>query len=448
MGFVFLARPRHTVLTIRRFVFRYEVYLEKQLSRDAKAKLRKSKDKEKSAADEPWFGVEDELRRIQEKKEAEGEGSSSDDSDSEDDEHEGSDSDGDEMDVDDDEDAEEVKVEARRETQGDEKLSRRAKLFFENPLFKDVLGSLEEGRKTESRKGDASSTKKRSRIDLSDEETEKPKKAKKRDTKVIGAGDESSDEEFIKNARKNRKELRKKGKAARKEDSDDEKSDSEGGNKQTFEVVPAEPDPELSGDEDDPEILATPQAITAALALARGGRKAKRDIIDASFNRYAFNDQKGALPRWFLDDEGKHNKPQLPISKEAVQVIRARARQLDARPIKKIAEAKGRKKLRALKRIQKLKSEMGKIWEDNDPGTTELQKARAIQKLAEKAAKGKGTNSKKEKPKLVVAKGFAKGVKGRPKGVKGRYKMVDGRMKKELRAQKRIAKAGKAKRRR
>ena len=35
-------------------------------------------------------------------------------------------------------------------------------------------------------------------------------------------------------------------------------------------------------------------------------------MIDASYNRYTWNDSKN-LPTWFMDDEMKHNKPQIPV---------------------------------------------------------------------------------------------------------------------------------------
>jgi AdoMet-dependent rRNA methyltransferase SPB1 len=74
-------------------------------------------------------------------------------------------------------------------------------------------------------------------------------------------------------------------------------------------------------------------------------QKTKSDLIDEGFRRYTFNDKEG-LPSWFLDDERKHNKINVPITKEAVEVIRHRMKALNARPIKKIAEAKARKKMR------------------------------------------------------------------------------------------------------
>jgi AdoMet-dependent rRNA methyltransferase SPB1 len=67
------------------------------------------------------------------------------------------------------------------------------------------------------------------------------------------------------------------------------------------------------------------------------------------------------------------------------------------------------------------------------------EKARAVGKVIGKAF---GKDQKKDK-KIVVARGQNKGVQGRPRGVKGKYKIVDARMRKEVRAMKRIKKAGK-----
>ena len=103
-------------------------------------------------------------------------------------------------------------------------------------------------------------------------------------------------------------------------------------------------------------------------------------------------------------------------------------RALDARPIKKIAEAKARKKMKA---AQKLEKAMKKAEGVNDASDmTEREKAKQIEKLMQK---GMSTTKKKKEIQVVVAKGVNRGLKGRPKGVKGRYVMVDSRMKKEVR---------------
>ena len=139
----------------------------------------------------------------------------------------------------------------------------------------------------------------------------------------------------------------------------------------------------------------------------------------------------------FTKDESLHTKPTLPITKEAVQIIKDRQKALNARPIKKVAEAKFRKQLRTQRRIEKAAKKSEGLATSEE--MSEKQKLEAAGKLM---AKARNSKPKKE-TKVVVSRGSHKGIKGRPKGVKGRYKMVDGRMKKETRALKRIAKSNK-----
>jgi AdoMet-dependent rRNA methyltransferase SPB1 len=54
-----------------------------------------------------------------------------------------------------------------------------------------------------------------------------------------------------------------------------------------------------------------------------------------------------------LYDESKHYKPNIPITKETVAALRSKQRALDARPIKKVAEAKPRKKPRDHQRLER-----------------------------------------------------------------------------------------------
>ncbi|KAF8740621.1 hypothetical protein AX14_007998 [Amanita brunnescens Koide BX004] len=207
-----------------------------------------------------------------------------------------------------------------------------------------------------------------------------------------------------------------------------------------FEIVPAESTDEGLWDMNDvdedatkrAEIkelgLLTPEAVTLAQQLVNR-ETTKMQLVNNGFNRYSLNSKDG-LPSWFLDDEAKHYKANIPITKEAVAALRAKQRALDARPIKKIAEAKARKKMRAARRLEKAMKKAEGVNETTD--MTEREKAQQIEKLMRR---GLSSNKKKE-VKLVVAKGPHKGIKGRPKGVKGRYTMVDARMKKEVRARK------------
>ena len=108
--------------------------------------------------------------------------------------------------------------------------------------------------------------------------------------------------------------------------------------------------------------------------------------------------------------------------------LRARERALDARPIKKVAEAKARKKFKAAQRLEKAMKKAEGVNATSD--MSEREKAQQIEKLMRKGTSA-GKRAKKD-IKVVVAKGAHKGLKGRPKGVKGRYTMVDSRMKKEV----------------
>lgn len=172
--------------------------------------------------------------------------------------------------------------------------------------------------------------------------------------------------------------------------------------------------------------------MTLAHELATG-QKTSYDAVDDGFNKHAFRDRDG-LPDWFLDDEGRHDKLQKPISKAAAMAIKEKMRAFNARPIKKVREAKARKKFKTAQRMEKMKKKSDMLA--NDENMTEKEKADSISRLMSKAAR-----KKPDRPaaKLVVARGLNRGIKGRPKGVKGRYRIVDPRMKKELRAQKRVA---------
>lgn len=216
-----------------------------------------------------------------------------------------------------------------------------------------------------------------------------------------------------------------------------------------FEIVPTHEEAESEDDSDDEDKmsraykraktqqekvdLATVEAMTLAHQVALG-QKNKHDLVNEGIHRYSFRDHDD-LPAWFVDDEKQHSKIVKPITKEAALAIKEKQKQLNARPIKKVLEAQGRKKMRALRRLEKLKKKSDLINEDS--AKSEADKADEIQKLMKKL-----TKKQKVKPKttLVVARGSNRGLLGRPKGVKGKYKMVDGVMKNEQRALRRIAK--------
>merc|ERR1719236_266378 len=101
------------------------------------------------------------------------------------------------------------------------------------------------------------------------------------------------------------------------------------------------------------------------------------DILDAAYNRYTFDGDE-ALPDWFTEDENKHNKPELPITKELMDQFRAKLREINARPIRKVTEAKARKARRLKLRLDKLrKSAMSMA---DTPDMSDSAKARMMRK--------------------------------------------------------------------
>ena len=196
-------------------------------------------------------------------------------------------------------------------------------------------------------------------------------------------------------------------------------------------TTPFPDDPRKKNGQLDIDII-TAEAMALAQSLATGEKKSS-DLIDDGFNKYAFRDTDG-LPEWFLDDENKHSLPQRPITAAAAAAIKEKLRALNARPIKKVREAKGRKKFKAAQKLEKLRKKSALLADEE--GMSEKDKANTIAKMMSRAAKKKP----KQSVKLVVAKGGNRGIAGRPRGVKGKYKIVDARLKKDVRAEKRLEK--------
>ncbi|KAL7316000.1 AdoMet-dependent rRNA methyltransferase spb1 [Mucor circinelloides] len=251
----------------------------------------------------------------------------------------------------------------------------------------------------------------------------------------------SDDEQFIREQSRKRKRSQKDEDT--RSDAEEQDGDSDFEIEATEDAIPSDEEMWDGAEDENSKAmkkaletgLTTAEAITLARQLANK-EKTLEDFIDDGFSKEAFRDKDG-LPEWFLDDEKHHNKPNLPVTKEAMNQLREKLKALNARPIKKIAEAKARKKFKAVQRITKAQKKATDIADN--PDMSEKEKAKNIGKLLARATKSKP----KKDVKVVVAKGANRGVKGRPKGVKGRYKMVDGVMKNERRAEKRREKKAK-----
>ncbi|XP_059937723.1 pre-rRNA 2'-O-ribose RNA methyltransferase FTSJ3 [Mesoplodon densirostris] len=189
-----------------------------------------------------------------------------------------------------------------------------------------------------------------------------------------------------------------------------------------FEIVPIKDPVKLR--------ILDPEGLALGAIIA-SSKKAKRDLIDDSFSRYTFNEDEGELPDWFVQEEKQHRIRQLPIDKKEVEHYRKRWREINARPIKKVAEAKARKKRRMLKKLEQTKKKAEAVV--NTVDISEREKVAQLRSLYKKARLGK---EKRQVTYVVAKKGVGRKV-GRPAGVRGHFKVVDSRMKKDQRAQQR-----------
>ncbi|KAI1822879.1 rRNA methyltransferase [Xylaria intraflava] len=364
-------------------------------SDDLNDALERELDQHWDAYQERRANYEARMKRRKQEEDGEWEGVSADEQESSDDELV---EESDESDDDDDDAPSQRLLTDLTSTPKDTSLSKRATKFFSQDIFNDIPG-----------------------LEQSESESAEEEDEDMADAPVL---DESEIKTAVsdKSSRKTPKTVKKSGASV------DNSKETEGENE------------EADGWEDDrrhpdgrPNIdIITTEAMMLAHQLATG-QKTTHDVIDENFNKYAFRDRDG-LPDWFLEDEGKHDKKQKPITKEAAQAIKEKMRALNARPIKKVREAQARKKFKVAQRLEKLKKKSDVLA--NEEGMTEKEKAESIAKLLGKAKK----KAPRQSVKVVVAKGVNRGIQGRPKGVKGRYKIVDARMKKEMRAMKRIAK--------
>lgn len=224
------------------------------------------------------------------------------------------------------------------------------------------------------------------------------------------------------------------------------KNDVTPGKENAFEVVKAPEDNELpimderKYDSDNEDYDAEDRAQALGLAHLMVQKSKAKEVIDASYNRYAWNDS-SELPDWFCDDEEKHYRPQIPIPKAIMDQMRERFMEMATKPVKKVAEARGRKARQSMKKLKAAKKKATDIA--NLPDMSTREKLKAIDKAM------KGAKMKKQNKVYVVSQrgGRSSTAKGAGKKPSGKVKLVDTRMKKDKRNEKIRSKRGrKAKR--
>lgn len=392
----------------------YDAYRERKAATDAKYRAKRSK---KEHDDDEWEGVSGDEKAASDK-ESELDEDSDEDSGAEDDGVAGKQT---------------LLTDLDKDAGDSSGLSKRARAFFNQDLFKDIEGLLDEPEEEETPEEVEVEEMDVDVVDEVSSEEDAPAHVSKPKAPVAVDAYEDKDDEI---------EVVKPSKQKKAKQDDDDESDWEEeerrerrerdnrpGRLPTITYISLDRGRLTSNAEID---IITAEAMTLAHELATG-QKSSHDLMDDGFNKHAFRADRDGLPDWFTEDESRHDRQQKPITKAAAAAIKEKLRAYNARPIKKVREAKARKKLRAADRLEKLKKKSDVLAASE--GMTEREKADSISKLISKA------NKKVRRPpiKVVVAKGQNKG-KGRPKGVKGRYKMVDSRMKKEMRALKRKSK--------
>eukprot|EP01138_Halocafeteria_seosinensis_P012848 gb/GECG01013125.1/.p1 GENE.gb/GECG01013125.1/~~gb/GECG01013125.1/.p1 ORF type:complete len:964 (+),score=237.77 gb/GECG01013125.1/:1-2892(+) len=199
-----------------------------------------------------------------------------------------------------------------------------------------------------------------------------------------------------------------------------------------MEIVPQEPDQgEESPDPRDEEYDSDTHAEILALGKMMKKHTRAKALVDASYNRYSFDDP--ALPSWFAADEAAHFRPQLPVDKSEVDKIKERFREISARPVHKVAEARARKKRKLAEKVNKARRHIANIANDQD--LSNVSKTKAAEKAMKKA--------KLKKPETVSV---VSGKDGRQHGKvqKGaKVKRVDKRMLADKRGENKKRKGGK-----
>ena len=182
------------------------------------------------------------------------------------------------------------------------------------------------------------------------------------------------------------------------------------------------PKDESSSDEESDGYNSDDKAEIRAIAKKMLRKKERLKILNSSYNRYAFEDD-GKVPKWFLEDESKHNKPQKPITKAEVLAEKEYLKKITVRMPKKVLEAKARKRNRLNKRLQKIRKQAEGIA--NQDEYTEISKVKQIEKLYKREI-----NKSKEKKKYIISRSW-----NNNKGKDSRnVRHVDRRMKKDKRA--------------
>jgi AdoMet-dependent rRNA methyltransferase SPB1 len=196
-------------------------------------------------------------------------------------------------------------------------VSKRTALWFDQPLFKSIL--------TPSSSSSVSTTSSSSKRSSSASPGIQSTIAKALHSRapLPTEEDESEDEEEEEEEEEEREEEGEGEQADEQSDSENERERKRRKKDDDFEVVPQA---EIGGSDEEDISDYDSDEIAQALALGqavvnRSTGKIKWDsVIDDAYNRFTENKVEG-LPSWFVDDEKKFNKPQVPTLPSSILSI-------------------------------------------------------------------------------------------------------------------------------
>lgn len=124
------------------------------------------------------------------------------------------------------------------------------------------------------------------------------------------------------------------------------------------------------------DVRLTPEELAIGTVMVHS-KKAKLDMLDWAWNRSTFNDH-DFLPKWFKKDEEIHNRQKVPVPESLVNEYQEKLKEINQVPIKKVAEARARKKKRAMKKLERARKKAEALTDASD--MSEREKMSTIRK--------------------------------------------------------------------
>ena len=251
-----------------------------------------------------------------------------------------------------------------------------ADVWFSNPVFDDIIRGSGKGAAPQ------------------------PAKAGKRKKAVVAEEDDDEENDAIRSAAR----AAARGWDASGEDEDARPAKARGrggaaarGDDAGFEIVPQRAEAEDSDSDSDRstsydrEMDETLDDGTKAEIRAMGRllmkRKTREAVTEEGYHKWTSGSQE-ELPPWFAADEARHCRRNLPVTAAEVAAEKAALRALDARPIKKVAEARARKKKKLAVRMDQARAQANAIADQEDVPLAS--RMRQIERVYAKSRRGKG----------------------------------------------------------